>query len=128
VWFAGLGSFKHALGSARRGGAQVQALHAGGLSGAVKSALEWMQAHELRRVMVEGGASTLGAFLRLGLADELFLYLAPRLEGSGLGLPLFVSPDERRLKDWPGLRLDSVGLVGQDLRLHGSFLRPGGPA
>jgi diaminohydroxyphosphoribosylaminopyrimidine deaminase/5-amino-6-(5-phosphoribosylamino)uracil reductase len=124
VWFAGLGSFKHALEAARKGGAQVQALHAGGLSGAVKSALEWMSAHELRRVMVEGGAATLGAFLRLGLADELVLYLAPRLEGSGLGRPIFISPDERHLQDWPGLSLESVTLIGQDLRLHGSFLRP----
>lgn len=121
VWFAGLGSFQQALESARRGGAQVQALHAGGLSGAVKSALEWMRAHELRRVMVEGGAATLGAFLRLGLADELVLYLAPRLEGSGQGLPVFQSAEERRLKDWPGLRLEEVALVGGDLRLHGLF-------
>ena len=124
VWFAGLGSFQHALQAARKGGALVQALHAGGLSGAVKSALEWMQSNELRRVMVEGGGATLGAFLRLGLADELVLYLAPRLEGSGQGQPVFGSPEERPLKDWPGLRLDAVSQLGPDLRIQGTFVRP----
>jgi diaminohydroxyphosphoribosylaminopyrimidine deaminase / 5-amino-6-(5-phosphoribosylamino)uracil reductase len=101
----------------------VQSLHAGGLSGSVRSALEWMRAHELRRVMVEGGAATLGSFLRSELADELYLYLAPKLEGSGQGLPLFQAAEERRLNDWPRLRLQGSQLVGGDIRLHGLFER-----
>jgi diaminohydroxyphosphoribosylaminopyrimidine deaminase/5-amino-6-(5-phosphoribosylamino)uracil reductase len=122
IWFAGAGSFQHAVESARHGGhAQIQSLHAGGLSGAVLSALEWMRAHDLRRVMVEGGAATLGAFLKLGLADELVLYLAPRLEGSGKGLPIFMSNEERRLKEWPGLLLSDMRIVGNDIRIHGFF-------
>jgi diaminohydroxyphosphoribosylaminopyrimidine deaminase/5-amino-6-(5-phosphoribosylamino)uracil reductase len=121
VWFAGLGAFRNALESARRNGSLVQPLHAGGLSGAVRSALEWMRSHELRRVMVEGGAATLGSFLKLGLADELFLYLAPSLEGSGKGLALFVSEEERRLKEWPRLQLLGTQLVGGDIRVHGLF-------
>lgn len=121
VWFAGLSAFRNALESARRNGCLVQPLHAGGLSGAVRSTLEWMRAHELRRVMVEGGAATLGAFLRLGLADELYLYMAPRIEGSGLGLPVFQAPEERRLKDWARLRWQGSQLIGGDIRLHGLF-------
>lgn len=123
VWFAGLGAFRNALESARRNGSLVQALHAGGLSGCVRSALEWMQSHELRRVMVEGGAATLGAFLKLELADELYLYLAPKLEGSGKGLPVFDAPNELRLRDWPRLRLQSSQIIGGDIRLHGLFER-----
>ena len=123
VWFAGLPSFQRALEVARRSGAQVQALHAGGLGGAVLSALEWMRGHELRRVMVEGGAATLGAFIKQGLADELVLYLAPRLEGSGLGLPVFASAQERKLGEWPGLSIQAVARLGEDLRIHGLFKR-----
>jgi diaminohydroxyphosphoribosylaminopyrimidine deaminase/5-amino-6-(5-phosphoribosylamino)uracil reductase len=123
VWFAGLSGFRHALESARRNGVLVQSLHAGGLSGAVRSALEWMRAHELRRVMVEGGAATLGSFLKSELADELYLYLAPKLEASGQGLPVFQASEERRLKDWPKLRLQGSQLVGGDIRLHGLFER-----
>lgn len=123
VWFAGLSSFKHALEASRRGGAQVEPLHPGGLTGAIQSALEWMRAHDLRRVMVEGGASTLGGFLDLGLGEELVLYLAPKLEASGKGLPVFLSPQERALKDWPALRIADVSRVGPDLRLHAFFER-----
>ena len=124
VWFAGLGSFKQALDASHRGGVQVQPLHSGGLSGAIQSALEWMRSHELRRVMVEGGASTLGSFLSLGLGDELVLYLAPKLEASGKGLPIFMSATERGLKDWPAMTIADVSKVGPDLRVHAFFERP----
>ena len=124
VWFAGLPSFHRALDSSRHGGAQVQALHTGGLSGAVQSALEWMRTHELRRVMVEGGSATLGAFLGLGLADELVLYLAPRLESSGKGLPVFSALEELHLKDWPRMTIADVSKVGPDLRIHAYFGAP----
>jgi diaminohydroxyphosphoribosylaminopyrimidine deaminase/5-amino-6-(5-phosphoribosylamino)uracil reductase len=123
VWFAGLASFQRALEVARRSGAQVQALHAGGLSGAVLSAMEWMRGHELRRVLVEGGAATLGAFIKQGLADELVLYLAPRIEGSGLGLPVFADSAERKLGDWPGLAIQDVTRLGDDIRIQGLFKR-----
>jgi diaminohydroxyphosphoribosylaminopyrimidine deaminase/5-amino-6-(5-phosphoribosylamino)uracil reductase len=123
VWFAGLSSFKHALALSRHSGVQAQPLHSGGLAGAVQSALEWMRTHEVRRVMVEGGANTLGAFLGLGLADELMLYLAPRLEASGKGLPVFLGAQENALKDWPKLRIADVRLLGADLRVHAYFER-----
>jgi diaminohydroxyphosphoribosylaminopyrimidine deaminase/5-amino-6-(5-phosphoribosylamino)uracil reductase len=123
VWFAGLGAFRNALESARRNGSLVQPLHAGGLSGAVRSAMEWMRAHELRRVMVEGGAATLGAFVKLGLADELYLYQAPKLEGSGKGLPIFQTADESRLKAWPQLELLGTQVIGGDLRVHARFVK-----
>ncbi|HTB22829.1 MAG TPA: bifunctional diaminohydroxyphosphoribosylaminopyrimidine deaminase/5-amino-6-(5-phosphoribosylamino)uracil reductase RibD [bacterium] len=123
VWFAGVSSFKQALEASRHGGSQVQPLHSGGLTGAVQSALEWMRGRDLRRVMVEGGAETLGSFLSLGLGEELFLYLAPKLEGSGLGLPVFLDQHERPLKDWPALRIADAAMVGPDLRVHAFFDR-----
>lgn len=123
IWFSGLASFQRALEASRHGGAQVEPLHSGGLTGAAQSALEWMRAHELRRVMVEGGAATLGSFLGLGLGDELVLYLAPKVEGSGKGLPVFLALQERGLQDWSKLRIADVGMVGQDLRIHGFFDR-----
>jgi diaminohydroxyphosphoribosylaminopyrimidine deaminase/5-amino-6-(5-phosphoribosylamino)uracil reductase len=121
VWFAGLAAFTHAVEAARRKGVHTESLHAGGLSGAVRSALEWMRAHELRRVMVEGGAATLGAFVRLQLADELVLYLAPRLEASGLGRPLFQHKDELRLGEWPALHHLKAESLGAELRLNAGF-------
>jgi diaminohydroxyphosphoribosylaminopyrimidine deaminase/5-amino-6-(5-phosphoribosylamino)uracil reductase len=127
VWFAGLSAFANAIEAARRHGVHTESLHAGGLSGAVRSALEWMRSHHLRRVMVEGGSATLGAFVRLKLADELVLYMAPKLEGSGHGLPLFQNNDELRLRDWPALFHLGAETLGSELRLRATFheaLRP----
>ena len=121
VWFAGLAAFTHAVEAARRKGVHTQSLHAGGLSGAVRSALEWMRTHDLRRVMVEGGAATLGAFVRLEMADELVYYMAPRLEASGLGLPMFQHKDELRLAQWPALHHLKAESLGAELRLTASF-------
>lgn len=121
VWFAGASAFTHAVEAARRNGVHTESLHSGGITGAVRSALEWARARHLRRVMVEGGAATLGAFMRLGLADELMLYLAPRLEGSGKGLPVFQHQQELSLKDWPALYRMHAEPVGGALRLGASF-------
>jgi diaminohydroxyphosphoribosylaminopyrimidine deaminase/5-amino-6-(5-phosphoribosylamino)uracil reductase len=121
VWFAGLTAFTSAVEAARRKGVHIESLHAGGLSGAVRSALEWMQAHHLRRVMVEGGAATLGAFVRSKLADELVLYLAPKLEATGHGLPIFQGQEELRLADWPALYQLSAETLGNELRLRARF-------
>lgn len=123
VWFVGLGAFQHALQASHHGPTLVQPLHSGGLTGAVQSALEWARARELRRVMVEGGAATLGAFLEIGLADELVLYLAPKLEASGKGLPVFLSQGELGFKDWPALNVTDVDRVGRDLRVRATFER-----
>jgi diaminohydroxyphosphoribosylaminopyrimidine deaminase/5-amino-6-(5-phosphoribosylamino)uracil reductase len=123
VWFAGVGAFKRALDASRRTGVQAQALRPGDLAAAVRAAMEWMRVNEIRRVMVEGGAATLGAFLGQGYGDEMVMYFAPRLEGSGRGRGMFDFPRERSLKEWPRLRLDEVASVGPDLRLHGIFDR-----
>ena len=45
------------------------------------------------RVLVEGGASLNGEFIRQGLVDEYFLTLAPRIAGGADGLPAV---------QWPG--------------------------
>jgi diaminohydroxyphosphoribosylaminopyrimidine deaminase/5-amino-6-(5-phosphoribosylamino)uracil reductase len=131
VWFAGLSAFTSAVEAARRKGVHTESLHAGGISGAVRSAFEWMRARHLRRVMVEGGAATLGAFVSLKLADELVLYMAPKLEGTGHGLPIFAGKDELRLNDWPALHHLGAERVGQELRLRARFsadARPWAPA
>lgn len=43
------------------------------------------QTYGVRHLLCEGGPTLFGAFLREGLADELFLTLAPKLAGGGRG-------------------------------------------
>jgi riboflavin-specific deaminase-like protein len=76
------------------------------------TALERLRAdHGARSVLCEGGPTILGALLAEGLADELFLSLAPRLVGGrGLGVvegPALVEPTELD-RAWV---LDSEGLL-----------------
>ena len=74
-----------------------------------------LAAREINELHIEAGAKLNASWWRAGLVDELLLYLAPRLLGTGVGIaelgPL------RRLEDgWP-LEWKSVHPVGTDLRV-----------
>jgi diaminohydroxyphosphoribosylaminopyrimidine deaminase / 5-amino-6-(5-phosphoribosylamino)uracil reductase len=55
-------------------------------------------------VMVEGGSTVLGAFLREELFDQVAFFRAPLLLGGRRGLPAFGGPDPLRLGDAVRLR------------------------
>lgn len=82
----------------------------------------------VRHVMVEGGSSILSTFLAAGLVDELIVYLAPTLLGSGtpalndLGIGTLA---EAQHWAWDEASGGPVRTLGNDLRLH---LRPAGRA
>jgi diaminohydroxyphosphoribosylaminopyrimidine deaminase/5-amino-6-(5-phosphoribosylamino)uracil reductase len=73
---------------------------------------------------VEGGSRILSAFLAAGLVDELIVYLAPTLLGSGTpaldGLGITTLADAQQW-EWDGSDGGAVRQLGRDLRLH---LRP----
>jgi 2,5-diamino-6-(ribosylamino)-4(3H)-pyrimidinone 5'-phosphate reductase len=53
-------------------------------------ALETLEALGIKRLMLEGGGTLISEFIRLGLADELQLYVAPKLFG-GTNAPTLVA-------------------------------------
>lgn len=55
--------------------------------------------------MVEGGGTLIAEFVRLGLADELQLYLAPKLFG-GVNAPSLVAGN-----GWPASEVKTLALV-----------------
>ncbi|WP_436796171.1 bifunctional diaminohydroxyphosphoribosylaminopyrimidine deaminase/5-amino-6-(5-phosphoribosylamino)uracil reductase RibD [Actinospongicola halichondriae] len=70
------------------------------------------------QVMIEGGASVVGAFHRAGLVDRYVLYLAPVLFGGDDALGLFTGPGAHRIDDvWRG-RIDAIEQLGADLRIE----------
>ena len=87
-------------------------------------ALSLLYAAGVRHVMVEGGSRILSAFLAAGLVDELIVYLAPTLLGSGTpaldGLGITTLSDAQHW-DWDPSDGGAVRTLGRDLRLH---LRP----
>jgi diaminohydroxyphosphoribosylaminopyrimidine deaminase/5-amino-6-(5-phosphoribosylamino)uracil reductase len=93
-----------------------------------REALDQLFESGVRHVMVEGGSRILGAFLAAGLVDELIVYLAPTLLGSGtaaledLGITTLADAQQW---EWDPASGGAVQILGRDLRLH---LRPAGPA
>ncbi|MBT2554975.1 bifunctional diaminohydroxyphosphoribosylaminopyrimidine deaminase/5-amino-6-(5-phosphoribosylamino)uracil reductase RibD [Arthrobacter sp. ISL-5] len=84
-------------------------------------ALAQLFAAGARHVMVEGGSRILSAFLGEGLVDELIVYLAPTLLGSGTpalnGLGVGTLAEAQRW-EWDAASGGAVQQLGRDLRLH----------
>lgn len=93
-----------------------------------REALDLLFATGVRHLMVEGGSRILSAFLAAGLVDELIVYLAPTLLGSGTaaleGLGITTLADAQQW-EWDPASGGAVQVLGRDLRLH---LRPATPA
>ncbi|MDP9983150.1 diaminohydroxyphosphoribosylaminopyrimidine deaminase/5-amino-6-(5-phosphoribosylamino)uracil reductase [Pseudarthrobacter oxydans] len=89
-----------------------------------REALDELFAAGVRHLMVEGGSRILSAFLAAGLVDELIVYLAPTLLGSGtpaledLGITTLADAQQW---EWDPASGGAVQQLGRDLRLH---LRP----
>ena len=80
----------------------------------------------VRRLMLEGGGETNGAFLRAGLVDELSMLLTPVADG-GIGEPaMFDVEGERPGKAVAALRLKSVRRAAADMLWIRYRVRPNG--
>jgi diaminohydroxyphosphoribosylaminopyrimidine deaminase/5-amino-6-(5-phosphoribosylamino)uracil reductase len=91
-------------------------------------ALDQLFSAGVRHLMVEGGSRILSAFLAAGLVDELIVYLAPTLLGSGtaaLGDLGITTLAQAQSWEWDQASGGAVQTLGRDLRLH---LFPGEPA
>ncbi|WP_240721530.1 bifunctional diaminohydroxyphosphoribosylaminopyrimidine deaminase/5-amino-6-(5-phosphoribosylamino)uracil reductase RibD [Pseudarthrobacter sp. NamE5] len=89
-----------------------------------REALSLLYGSGIRHLMVEGGSRILSAFLTAGLVDELIVYLAPTLLGSGTpsldGLGITTLSHAQHW-EWDESDGGAVRTLGRDLRLH---LRP----
>ena len=105
-------------------GARVESLPTVDGRLALPAVLERLGELELNEILVEAGATLAGEFLRTSLADELLLYVGPRLLGPA-ARALVTLPELRRLHEAPTFALIDMQLVGEDLRLR---LQPRAPA
>jgi diaminohydroxyphosphoribosylaminopyrimidine deaminase/5-amino-6-(5-phosphoribosylamino)uracil reductase len=71
---------------------------------------------QVNEVMVETGATLSGALLAANLVDELIIYLAPHLMGSG-ARGMFNLPALERMADRIELQIDDMRAVGRDWRI-----------
>ena len=83
--------------------------------------MELLAARGVNEVHVEAGPTLCGALLKVGLADELLLYLAPLLMGEG-ARPLLAGLGIDAMAQALSLEIADLRSVGKDMRL---LLRPG---
>ena len=71
---------------------------------------------EVNELHVEAGHKLNGSFIREGLVDELLLYMAPKLMGTGQGMASF--GPLQSLSDAIQLQFMSTEMLGNDLRIR----------
>jgi diaminohydroxyphosphoribosylaminopyrimidine deaminase/5-amino-6-(5-phosphoribosylamino)uracil reductase len=101
-------------------GARVETLPASEDRLELPAVLERLGELEMNEVLVEAGPTLAGELIRQDLADELLLYVAPKVLGP-TARALLEIPAPRELKDASAFRVFDTLSVGEDLRLR---LRP----
>jgi diaminohydroxyphosphoribosylaminopyrimidine deaminase/5-amino-6-(5-phosphoribosylamino)uracil reductase len=85
--------------------------------GSLDEELARLAAEEVQSLLLEGGPTLAGAFLRAGFLDKLLLFVAPKLVGGDDAPPLFAGAGVERMAD--AIRLTGLEAepVGKDLLL-----------
>ena len=97
-------------------GAELLRLPSDGTRVALPALLSALALRGVNEVWTEAGPTLAGALLAAGLADELVMYLAPRLLGDA-GRGMFALPAIHRLGQALSLRMVDIRVVGSDLRI-----------
>lgn len=79
--------------------------------------LDEMGKRGIQQVLVEGGPKVLTSFLKEGLADEICVYIAPKILGSSGRVPISEAMSE--LTTGVGLHHVDIKTFGEDVRLSG---------
>ena len=83
----------------------------------LRLALRELQARGVQTLLVEGGATVIGAFLRAGLVNDLFTYVAPVVVGGGAPT-LVEGPGAAQREHVLRLKLAEVAPLGAGVVLH----------
>ena len=98
-------------------GAQLLFLPNSGGTVCLQTLLSHLAAYEINEVLVEAGEGLNGALLALSAVDELLIYYAPKLIGSG-AKGLFALPAFTQMNQAIDLDLIEIRQIGKDLRLR----------
>jgi diaminohydroxyphosphoribosylaminopyrimidine deaminase / 5-amino-6-(5-phosphoribosylamino)uracil reductase len=93
-------------------------------SGSLENELARLAEEEVQSLLLEGGPTLAGAFLRADLIDKLVLFVAPKVIGGDDAPPLFAGPGVRSLGDAASITSLEASRVGQDLLLTGYIHEP----
>jgi len=76
---------------------------------------------EIMTLFVESGSKVHSSFINEGLADELYLYMAPKLIDNGSSL--FMNDTWNLMAEGESLHFLDVRQIGDDISLHARFLK-----
>lgn len=85
----------------------------------LQEVLKRLAKKEIMTLFVEGGSRIHTSFIHEQLADELYLYIAPKLIGNGVSL--LMDESRKLIKDSEEVTFLSVDKIGDDLRIHAKF-------
>ena len=86
----------------------------------LKAVLATLGEAQITSIIVEGGSKVHGSFLEAGLADQLFLFVAPKFLGEQ-GVPLATFPGSRDRDDLSQLKIVKTRRYGEDVLIEGRF-------
>jgi diaminohydroxyphosphoribosylaminopyrimidine deaminase/5-amino-6-(5-phosphoribosylamino)uracil reductase len=92
--------------------------------GPLEGELARLAGEEVQSLLLEGGPTVAGAFLRAGLIDKLLLFVAPKLAGGDDAPPLFAGPAAARMEDAIALSSLEATPVGEDVLLTAYLHEP----
>jgi len=101
-----------------RAGAEVLTLPAGAGGVDLGALLDELGRREWTHLLVEGGQAVLGSFIASGLADELWVFVAPRLLGGTHSLGPVGWPDADAIDEAFALPAPQVETIGPDVLLR----------
>jgi len=93
-------------------------------SGPLEDELRRLAAEGVQSLLLEGGPTLAGAFLRAGLIDKLLLFVAPKLAAGDDAPSLFAGPAVRAMADALAVSSFEAGRVGDDLLLTAYLREP----
>ena len=103
-------------------GAEVLACDDGGETTNLYDLLSELSKRGVQQVLVEGGPRVLASFLREGLADEVCVYIAPKILGADGAV--FIGESMTDLMQAIGLEHVEISAFGDDVRLRGLLADP----
>jgi len=115
VWIYGAVPHPERTAMLQQRGASVHQLPGPGDKVDLPGLMRHLASQGVNELHVEAGHKLNGSLLREGLVDELLVYLAPRLIGQGRAMAAF--GPLVRLEDAIDLQMQSVTMVGEDLRV-----------
>ncbi|MBD0291026.1 MAG: bifunctional diaminohydroxyphosphoribosylaminopyrimidine deaminase/5-amino-6-(5-phosphoribosylamino)uracil reductase RibD [Thermoleophilia bacterium] len=94
------------------------------LAGPLEDELRRLADEEVQSLLLEGGPTLAGAFLRAGFLDKLLLFIAPTVVGGDDAPPLFTGPGARTVAELTALHGLEVSRRGDDVVLTGYVHEP----